>query len=481
MSTPAVDRRSRDRGGDRWRPDPRRGYDALPQDAKLPRWARAPGVRLHGTVQSSGLREPTFLAERADGRMVQLSALLYLILEHCDAGLRSRTVAKRVSSDTGRRLTAAALDEVARTKLAPVGLVYDATAGTPAAPTAPRGAAGGRGGSALQLHLHATLIPARVVRVLAGPLRPAFRAPVVLLALLGMVVTDVALWRHGDGLAALDQVLATPAFLLVLFALLTGSAIVHELGHATACSYGGARPGRVGVGVYLLFPAFFTDVTDSYRLDRRGRLRTDLGGLYFNVWCVLALGAGYLASGQGVLLLAALLLHVEMAQQLLPTVRFDGYFVLADLAGVPDLFSRLGPTLRSLVPGRPTDPRVEALRPRARRIITGWVLVTVPTLAAGVVYLAWSLPTIVTRAWSAVLLHAEALARAWASGDVVGVLLAAIGVVLLAVPLLGLAALAPQLVWLLIRLAHRVARGLARCTLRRNPKKDPAGRKTELR
>ena len=38
----------------------------------------------------------------------------------------------------------------------------------------------------------------------------------------------------------------------------------------------------MGTGLYLVWPAFYTDVTDSYRLGRAGRLRTDLGGLYFN-------------------------------------------------------------------------------------------------------------------------------------------------------------------------------------------------------
>ena len=51
------------------------------------------------------------------------------------------------------------------------------------------------------------------------------------------------------------------------------------------------------------------------------------------------------------LLLTALVLQLQMLQQLIPVVRFDGYYVLSDLAGVPDLFARVGPVLRSLRPG----------------------------------------------------------------------------------------------------------------------------------
>ena len=47
---------------------------------------------------------------------------------------------------------------------------------------------------------------------------------------------------------------------LILF-----SGFFHELGHAAGTRYGGASPGVMGVGIYLAFPAFYTDLTDSYR------------------------------------------------------------------------------------------------------------------------------------------------------------------------------------------------------------------------
>ena len=103
----------------------------------------------------------------------------------------------------------------------------------------------------------------------------------------------------------------------------------------------------------------------------------------------------HVATGSGLLLLTALALQVQMVQQLIPVVRFDGYFILSDLAGVPDLFSRVGPVLRSLRPGHPVDPRVSELRPRARRFVTAWVLVVVPLLTAAVVWFVWALPQFV--------------------------------------------------------------------------------------
>ena len=159
------------------------------------------------------------------------------------------------------------------------------------------------------------------------------------------------------------------------------SAMFHECGHAAGCRYGGARPGMIGVGIYLVWPAFFTNVTDSYRLSRAGRLRTDLGGLYFNLVFMLALAGLYAATSDQLLLLVIALTHLEMLEQLLPFVRFDGYFILSDLIGVPDLFARVAPILKSALPAGRRDPRVTGLRRRARIVVTTWVLCVIPLLS----------------------------------------------------------------------------------------------------
>ena len=49
-----------------------------------------------------------------------------------------------------------------------------------------------------------------------------------------------------------------------------------------------------------------------------------------------------------------------MVHQLLPFVRMDGYHILSDLVGVPDLFARIKPTLARPHP----RPAARATRPR---------------------------------------------------------------------------------------------------------------------
>ena len=124
----------------------------------------------------------------------------------------------------------------------------------------------------------------------------------------------------------------------------------------------------MGVGLYLVWPAFYTDVTDSYRLGRGGRVRTDLGGLYFNAIVARASTFGvWWVTGWDALLLIVATQMLQMVRQLAPLVRFDGYHVLADLTGVPDLYQRIRPTLLGLLPGRRRQPEARrSSRGRAR-------------------------------------------------------------------------------------------------------------------
>ena len=177
------------------------------------------------------------------------------------------------------------------------------------------------------------------------------------------------------GLAsAAHQALYRPALILVVLGLTLLSAAFHEIGHAAACRYGGARPGRMGVGLYLIWPAFYTDVTDSYRLGRGGRLRVDLGGLYFNaIFAVATLGVWTAVHWDALLLVIAAQLLL-MVRQLVPFVRFDGYHILADLVGVPDLFLHIKPTLLGLLPtrwGRREGKTLKALGARSRDAVGG--------------------------------------------------------------------------------------------------------------
>jgi putative peptide zinc metalloprotease protein len=286
----------------------------------------------------------------------------------------------------------------------------------------------------LALRARVTLLPERAACVAGTFFRPLFRLPVIIAVIVGVAALDFWIFTTHGLSPAFHQMLNDPVDLLLVAVLSLASAFFHECGHAAGCRYGGARPGRIGAGIYLVWPAFFTNVTDSYRLSRPGRLRTDLGGLYFNLVFMLVLAACYAATSAEILLLVIAMTHVQMLEQLLPFVRFDGYFILSDLVGVPDLFARVTPVLRSCLsrlPGHSGDPRATDLRPRARILITVWVLCVVPLLTITMGYLVLRLPEVNRSLWQSAS-HAARLGNgalaghqyAAAGADAVGAALA---------------------------------------------------------
>lgn len=421
-----------------------------PDAAFARRWAPSPGILFLGPVEGSGLKDRSYLLQRGDGQIVQLSELLNLVMVSLAAEKALEDTAREVSDAYGRELGVSGLVHLIDSRLAPMGLVHQAGADGGEAPAPPKA------DPLLALRLRGTLLPEKAVNVLARILAPLYWGPVVVAVLLLLAAIDVLVIITGDFMASLEEILLTPAMLLGIFALLTAAAVIHELGHATACRYGGARPGVIGVGVYLVFPAFFTNVTDSYRLGRAGRIRTDLGGLYFNCLCLIGLGGAYLLTGQGFFLLAAGLMHFQMLQQLVPTLRFDGYFVLADIAGVPDLFNRIRPVLLSLIPGRPVDPLVTQLRPFARRIVTTWVVIVVPLLALALGWMLFNLPVILGQTATSIRLHTGLAAAGAQAGDWPAAALSTLSILMLSLPVIGLAILLYRLLAVLLALLRRL-------------------------
>jgi putative peptide zinc metalloprotease protein len=387
----------------------------------------ADGVELLGEYQGSGYVQPPSLVRRPDGQVIQMSRLLYQVTCRIDGSRDMDAIADLVSEDLGWSLSGDQVRQLIRTRLLPLGIVV--ADGAPAVPP--------RANPLLALRARATLLPGSAANAAGVILRPLFRPPIVVAVVGSVLAVDGWLFASRGLGGSLQQVLRNPVDLLIVAGLSLVSAVFHECGHAAACRYGGARPGVIGVGLYLVWPSFFTNVTDSYRLSRAGRLRTDLGGLYFNLIFILALAGLYSATSAGVLLLVIAVTHLEMLEQLLPFVRFDGYFILSDLVGVPDLFGRVVPILRNAVTRGPKDPRVTGLRRRARIVVTGWVLCVIPLLMVSFGYLLLHLPQINRALWRSASRQARLASAAVAGHGYAMAAVDAIGITLVTLSLAG--------------------------------------------
>ena len=386
------------------------------------------GVELLGEYRDSGFQEAPYIARLPGGVVVQLTRLLYLVARAVDGRRDLDEIAAQVSAEFGRRVTAANVAYLLDQKLAPLGVL----AGDGEAPPLPSPAA------PLALTMRAAVVPAEIVRPLAALLRFLFRPTFVGAAMALLVVLDVWLFGHHGLGAAVREILFHPILVMLVLALVICSAVFHELGHAAACRYGGARPAAMGAGFYLVWPAFYTDVTDAYRLDRRGRLRTDLGGIYFNVLFALGTAAIYFETGFEPLLAFVALQHLQILNQFVPWVRLDGYYVLTDVTGVPDILTRVKPVLLSLIPDRPAEPRVAELKPWVRAVLSVYVLTLFPALALVMILMLVHAPRFFATAATA--LHVQAVHAQGALGrhDLPGFTLAAVQMLALLRPTVGI-------------------------------------------
>ncbi len=368
-----------------------------------------------------------YLYRRADGQIVQVSRVLHLVASHLNYATTLDEVAGSVTGQMGRRLSADQVTLLIDHKLRPLGLV----AGPLSAPTTPPVT------PLLGLRIRAGLLPGRFVQAVARFLRPLFWPPVVIGVLIAIAALDGWLFLFHGVTGGAQNVLAQPELIVTVGGLMLVSGLFHELGHATACLYGGARAGGIGVGLYLIWPVFYSDVTDSYRLPRAGRLRTDLGGVYFNLVFALVCATTYLLTGWDALLVVIVLQHLTVLQQFLPFVRLDGYYLVADLVGVPDLYAQVKPTLSSLVSQPRRRSQGGELKPRARRVVQAWVLLTVPLLLATILLFAIRIPELARTAHQSLVVHWNQLTRAIADGSAAATFATLVQIAALVLPLTG--------------------------------------------
>jgi putative peptide zinc metalloprotease protein len=122
--------------------------------------------------------------------------------------------------------------------------------------------------------------------------------------------------------------------------------ILHELGHALTARHFGCRVPAMGVAFLVMMPVLYTDTNDVWKLPSR-RQRLLIGGAGMLAELTLAAWAtfvwNFLPDGPlraGVFLLATTTWLATLAINASPFMRFDGYFLLADWLGVPNLHGR---------------------------------------------------------------------------------------------------------------------------------------------
>ena len=421
------------------------GYPTSPAAAgTLPPPALADGVQLIGETRGSGYKQAPSLVRRADGQTLQLTPLLYQVLEAVDGRRSLEEIAEAAGAKAGKQVSAENVRALIDSQLLPLGLLRLADGSQPEVKKA---------NPLLGMRFRYSVTDPERTRKLTAPFAALF-SPLIVVAVTAAFLATCWWVLMVKGLAsATHEAFANPGLVLLILLVTVLSAGFHEFGHAAAARRGGATPGAMGTGLYLMWPAFYTDVTDSYRLGRGGRIRTDLGGLYFNAIVAVAIMGIWWATGFDALLLVVVTQILQMVRQLMPMVRFDGYHILADATGVPDLFQRIKPTLLALIPWRKTDPEAQLLKPWARAVVTAWVLVTVPLLAFSLITMVLTLPRILGTAWDNGIKQQAMLSHSVGTGNFADAAVRVLAIACIGLPVLGI-------FYILLRMGRQFVTGL---------------------
>ncbi len=159
---------------------------------------------------------------------------------------------------------------------------------------------------------------------------------------------------------------------LCLIATWIGLKLVHELAHAIACDRQGGKVRESGIVFILFAPLAYVDVTSCWRMNSRwSRMIVAAAGMYIEL--VIAAVAVLVWASTDVPQYRFLLHNLVFAAGLSTLLfnanvlmRFDGYFILADLIEVPNLYSEATSAVRRVA------KRLLVGEDQGASTLTGW-------------------------------------------------------------------------------------------------------------
>lgn len=134
--------------------------------------------------------------------------------------------------------------------------------------------------------------------------------------------------------------------LFALWCIIPLAKVIHEFGHAFTAHRYGCRIPAMGVAFVVMTPMLFTDTNEVWKLtSRRQRLAVGAAGVLAELILALAAFWAWLLLPDGpwrgaAFMLATTTLLMTIALNASPFMRFDGYFFLSDLLGIPNLHAR---------------------------------------------------------------------------------------------------------------------------------------------
>ena len=221
----------------------------------------------------------------------------------------------------------------------------------------------------------------RCARYVEFVYKPAFWLIVGACALLGLALVS----RRWDAFVHTFRAYADWHGLVAIGLTLAFAKVLHEFGHAFTAYRYGCRVPTMGFALLVMVPVLYTDTTEAWKVQsRRARLHIGAAGMLAELalaafatlaWSLLPDGPFSAAA----FLLATTTWIATLTINASPFMRFDGYFLLSDWLGMPNLHDRAFAFgrwwMREWLFGF-GDPQPEPCTPQRRRFLIAFTYVT---------------------------------------------------------------------------------------------------------
>lgn len=165
----------------------------------------------------------------------------------------------------------------------------------------------------------------------------------------------VTVLGNGERFWGASQQVFAPGNWLWMLGFWFGLKVVHEFAHGLVCKHYGGEVREMGLLFVLFAPLAYVDVTSSWRLESKWqRIHIAVAGILFelSVAAFAIIGWGQVQTGVTAYLLYNLFFIASVstiAFNINPLMKFDGYYVLSDLVGRPNLYREATELVQSQV------------------------------------------------------------------------------------------------------------------------------------
>lgn len=122
--------------------------------------------------------------------------------------------------------------------------------------------------------------------------------------------------------------------------------VIHEFGHAYASKMYDCKVPEMGVNLIFFYPIFYTDVSQTILLSPEKRLVVSTAGIRLEIYLAIIAGFFWLLLPDDTIFknllffIAAVSWVVSLAINVMPFMRFDGYYILSDYLRIRNLGPR---------------------------------------------------------------------------------------------------------------------------------------------